>query len=82
MDVNLLKGLVEGSGDNVSLLLGSKLNEVYCVSGNTDGELRIVLGMLLCIEKSISVENVNVKMVSALGSVTIEKIYKVANLCF
>jgi hypothetical protein len=72
---------VEGSGDNVCLLLGSKLDEVYCVSGNADGELRIVLGMLLSIEKSVSVENVNVKMVATLGSITIKKVYKVINLC-
>ena len=73
---------MEGTRDNISLLLGSELYEVNGIAGNPDGKLRIILGMLLCIEKSISVKNGNVKMVSALGSVTIEKVYKVANLCF
>jgi hypothetical protein len=72
---------VESTRDNVCLLLGSKLNEVYCISGYADSELGIILGMLLSIEKSFSVENVYIKMVTTLGSITIEKIHKVTNLC-
>lgn len=49
-----LDRLVEGTGDNVLLLLGSKLDEVYCVSGHADGQLGIVLRMLLSISKHIS----------------------------
>ena len=49
-----LKSLMEGTGNNILLLLGSKLNEVYCVPGHTDGQLRIILRMFLCISKHIS----------------------------
>ena len=41
---------MEGTGNNVSLLLGSELDKVHCISGYTDRKLRIVLGMLLSIQ--------------------------------
>ena len=62
---------MECSGDNVVLLLLGKLDEVYCISGNTDSELRIVLGVLLSIEKSITCEYVNVEVVAALNCITV-----------
>ena len=49
-----LDSLVEGTGDNILLLLGSKLDEVYCITGHADGQLRIVLRMFLSIPKHIS----------------------------
>ena len=67
-----LDGLVERTGDNVCLLLRCKLDEVYCVTGNTDRQLRIVLGMLLSVQKSISVEYVDVEVMTALGCVVIQ----------
>ena len=44
-----------------------------CISGNTDSELRIVLGVLLSIEKSITCEYVNVEVVAALNCITVKK---------
>ena len=78
----LLKSCVECSGDNVVLLLLGKLDEVYCISGNTDSELRIVLGVLLSIEKSITCEYVNVEVVAALNCITVKKTYQVFDLLF
>jgi len=73
--------LVEGSADNVCLLLRRKLDEVNCISGYTDSQLRIVLGMLLSIKKSISVENVDIQMMSALDCISVEKRNEIINLC-
>ena len=73
---------MECSGDNVVLLLLSKLDEVYCISGNTDSELRIVLRVLLSIEKSITCEYVNVEVVAALNCITVKKTYQVFDLLF
>jgi hypothetical protein len=72
--------LVEGTRDNICLLLGSQLDEVDCISGYADGELRIVLRMLLSVQKGISVQNVYVKMMAALGCVTIKQINQVIDL--
>ena len=71
---------MEGTGDNVCLLLGSQLDEVNCISGYADGELRIILGMSLCIQKGVSVQNVDVQMMTALGCVTIQQINQVVDL--
>jgi len=57
---------MEGTRDNISLLLGSELYEVNGIAGNPDGKLRIILGMLLCIYQDISVKYVNIEMMSAL----------------
>lgn len=63
---------MERTGNYISLLLGSKLNEVYCIARNTDSKLRIILGMLLRIQKSISVKYVYVKMETAFFNISIE----------
>ena len=43
-------GLMESTGDNVCLLFRSQFDEVYCVAGYTDRQLRIVLRMLLGVQ--------------------------------
>jgi hypothetical protein len=63
---------VECTGDNVCLLFGSKLDEVYCIAGYADGKLRIVLRMCLRIKKSLSVKYVNIKVMTALGYITVK----------
>ena len=75
-----LQGSVECSCDNVVLLLLGKLDEVYSVSGYTDSKLRIVLGMLLSIEKCISCEHVNVEVVTSLDCITVKKTYEIVYL--
>ncbi len=50
-----LKTFVEGTADDISLLLGGQFDKVYGISADTNRKLGIVLGMLLGIQKSISV---------------------------
>ena len=59
--------LVESSGDNIILLLGSQLDEVYRITGYADCQLRVFLRMLLSVQQHISVQNVYVQMMAALG---------------
>ena len=63
---------MEGTGDDVSLLLGSELDEVDGISGYTDGQLRIVLGMLLSVQQHIPVQHVHVQMMAALCRIAIQ----------
>ena len=51
---------MEGSCNNVVLLLFCKLDEVYGITGNADCKLRILLGVLLSVKKSVAVKYVNV----------------------
>ena len=71
---------MEGSGDNVVLLLLGELDEVYGIAGNPDCELRIVLGMLLSIEKCLTVEDIDVEVMTALYGITVEEAYKIIYL--
>ncbi len=75
-----LQRSVEGSGDNIILLLFCELDEVYGIAGNSDSELRIVLGMSLSIEKCFSVEYINIEVVAALNGITVEKSHEIIYL--
>ena len=77
---HVLQRSMEGSCDNVILLLLGELDEVNRITGNSDGELRIVLGMLLCIEKCLTVEYINVEVMTALYGIAIEKTNEVIYL--
>ena len=72
---------MERTADNVGLLLRSELDEVHCVAAHADRQLRIILGMSLRIQKGVTVQNVNVQVMSALYCITIQKRYQVVNLC-
>ena len=63
--------LVESTGDNVCLLFRGQLDEVYSIAGYADGKLRIVLRMLLGVQQSISVQNVYIKVMTALCSIAV-----------
>ena len=68
---NRLHGFVNGSGNNVILLFLREFNEVNCIAGNTDGELRVLLRMRLCVQESFSIEYVNVEVMTTIANVTI-----------
>lgn len=76
----LSDALVEGSGDNVILLLFSELYEVYSVARYTNCELRILLGMLLSVYESFSVENIYIKMMTAFFNVAVEQANEIVDL--
>ena len=67
------KMLMEGTRNYLILLLLRELHEVYRITGNAYGQLRIQLGMLLGIEKRLTVKHVDVQMLAVLLHVAIEK---------
>ena len=70
------------SGDNVVLLLLSKVDELNSISGYTDCEVSVLflLRMSLSVEKLINTEYVYVEVVSALSEVTIHYVNEVVLL--
>lgn len=72
---------MESTADDIGLLLGRKLDEVYGVAAYTDGQLGIILGMLLCVQQSVSVEYVYIQMMAAFGGISVQKVYEIVYLC-
>ena len=70
---------MECSGDNLFLLLTGELIEVNCITGNTDGEVRIILGILICLDESFAVENVDIDMMCLLCEVAVKNCNKVCD---
>ena len=68
---NRLHGFVDGSGNNVILLFFREFNEVYRITGYTNGKLRIFFRMRLRVQKGFTVENVNVEVMTAVANVTV-----------
>jgi hypothetical protein len=66
-----LHGFVNGSRNNVILLFLREFNEVNCITGNTDGELRILFRMSLCIQKGFAIEYVYVKVIATVANVAV-----------
>ena len=71
--------LVEGSGDNLFLLLAGELIEVYGIAGNSDSEVRICFGILICLDESVAVENVDIDMMCLLCEVAVKNCNKVCD---
>ena len=73
--------MVDGTTQHVELLFMSQLDEVDRISGHTDGELGILLGMLHGINQQLTVEYIHVEMMTAIGSeVAIHQIDQIGNL--
>ena len=66
-----LHGFVNGSGNNVILLFFREFDEVYRITGYTNGELRILFGMRLRVQKSFTVKYVYVQMETIVANVTV-----------
>src|SRR5699024_2106463 len=56
--------LGEGTSDNVALLFRSQRVKANCITGYTDGQLRIFFRMLNCIFQSFTTQNVNVQVLT------------------
>ena len=67
-----LEPIVECAGDDLVLLLFRECVEIDRVARYADRQLRVFLGMLLCVDERLSVEHVDVEMVSALLRISIE----------
>ena len=73
--------MVDGTTQHVELLLMSQLDEVDRISRDADGELGILLGMLHGINQQLTVKDIHVEMMTAIGSeVAIHQIDQIGNL--
>jgi hypothetical protein len=80
MDKKSLESVVEGTRNNVVLLLFGKGVELNSVTRNANGQLRILLWVCLSIKKSVLSKNVNVEVMTALLGIAINHVYQVVNL--
>ena len=60
---------MNSSRNNVVLLFFGKLDEVYRITGNTNGKLRIFFRMRLRVQKGFTVEYVYVKVIATVANV-------------
>lgn len=67
-----LNRFVECPADYICLLLGSQLDEINGITADTDCKLGIILRMFLRIQKHISVEDVDIQMVSSFFCISIQ----------
>ena len=73
---------MEGTGDNIVLLFLGELDEVYRITRYSYSQLRVLLGVSLCIEQSLTGENIYVKMVSAFLNIAVKQLNKIVYLLF
>ena len=70
---NALHSLVDGTMDNVVLLLLGELDEVYGVAGNADGQLRILFRVVHRVEQRFALEHVHVQVMAVLREVAVQQ---------
>ena len=58
-------------------MFAAQLHEVYGITGNTDGELRIFFRMFHGIVKHFTVQYVHVQVVSAFGEIAIHHCHQI-----
>ena len=66
-----LHSFVETAADNFQLVFAAQFHEVYGISGNADGKLRIFLRMFHGVFQHFTVQYVHVEMVCTFGEVTV-----------
>ena len=72
--------VVEGTGDDLVLLLLGELDEVHRIAGDADGQLRIALRMLLRVQQGFLGEHIHIQVVAALLYVAVQQGDEVINL--
>ena len=55
---------VDCTRKHVKLLLACELHEVHSITADADGELRILLRMLHCVEQEVAIEHVHIDVLS------------------
>lgn len=75
-----LNPFVKGTADDICLLLGCQLNKIYGISADPDCQLWVIFRVLLCIYEHISVQYIDIQMMSSLCSIAIQKIYEIVEL--
>ena len=63
-----LHSFVETAADNFQLVFAAQFHEVYGISGNADGELRIFLRMFHGVFQHFTVQYVHVEVVCTFGA--------------
>ena len=53
---------MEGTGNDLLLLFTGKLAEVDSITGNTDGQVRICFGVLVRLEQSLTIHDVDIEV--------------------
>ena len=77
IDKSKLHGFVNRSGNNVVLLFLREFDEVYRITGYTNGKLRIFFGMRLRVQKRFTAEYVYVKMEAVVSNVAVQHVYQI-----
>lgn len=75
-----LEALVEGTGDDLILLILGEVVEVHGVAGNAHRKLRVLLGVSLGVEQRVAVEHVDVQVVATLLGVRVDHAHEVIGL--
>ena len=73
---------MEATADNFQLVFAAQLHEVYGITGNADGELRIFFRMLNGIFQHFTVQYVHIEVVRAFGEVTVHHGNQVVDTLF
>ena len=71
---------MEGTRNDLVLLLLGERVEVHGIAGNADGQLRILLGVSLSVEQRLTIEDVDVQVVATLLGVSVEHVDQVIGL--
>ena len=72
-----LHGFVNGSGNNVVLLFFREFDEVYSITGNTNGKLRILFRVSLRVQKGFAIKYVYVEVVATVTNVAVQHINQI-----
>lgn len=76
-----LAAAADRTRDHVELLFLGELDEVHSVARHADGELGILLGVFHCIIEEVTVEDVDVEVLTTVGrEVTVHEVHEVFHL--
>ena len=70
---------MECSADNFLLLFRGQLVKQYRISRHSDGERRILLGVLHRVDEELSVKHIYIKMMCLTCEITVEDVLKVVS---
>ena len=68
---------MDGSGNNVILLFLREFDEVYRITGYTNGKLRLFFRVSLRIQKGFAIEHVYVKMEAVVTNIAVQHVYQI-----
>ena len=66
----------------IQLLFAGQLDEVYCVAGNSDGQLRVFFRMFHGIQQRFTHQHIHIQVVPVVEEVTIQQCNQIVDLFF